>query len=811
MSADTASRAGLSTAEAAARLARDGPNALSARNAVSPWRLFLSQFASTVVWLLIAAAAAAAVMGEWIDGAAILVIVVLNALVGFYQEYRAERAMEALRAVTAPRARVVREGRMALIPAPEVVAGDVMALEGGDIVAADARLLDAHSLSVNEALLTGESLPVEKHSGEPNLSLPLAERNAEVFAGTAVAAGTGLALVLATGMTTQLGRIAGLLAQAHDEQTPLQKRLAGASRALIAMCLAVVALVGVLGLLRGMPLFDVLLLSVSLAVAAVPEGLPAIVTVALALGVGRMTQRHVLVRRLSAVETLGCTTVICTDKTGTLTTGIMAVRELWGRDYDAVLGAAAAVCDAELGPDGRTGVGDPTEVAILAAAAVRGIARADIDRANPRSSVQPFDSERKRMSILRADGVLYLKGAVEVVLARAAHAPDGVRQAADEMSKRGLRVLAVATGADSTEQDLRVLGLVGMADPPRTEVVEALRTARAAGIRNVMITGDHPATALAIARELGVVLPGEDPAGLVYARATPDDKLRIIRENKQRGEIVAMTGDGVNDAPALKEAHIGIAMGRGGTEVTREAADIVLTDDNYASIVEGVREGRGIYANIRKSLKYLLAGNLGEVLVVLVAALMGWPLPLLPLHLLWINLVTDGLPALALVTDPPEPDAMKRPPRRPNEPILGRSQWTHIGFTASLQAACTLAVFAWALDHRTIEEARNLAFSTLVFGELFRAFAARSDRLIFWRVGAFTNVRLLAVVVLSAMMQLAIHHIPATQQFFSIGAISLNDCLLSLGVGLIPVTILELAKLVRRPPTGSRRTQLGEG
>lgn len=789
---------GLSQAEATQRLTAVGPNQIAHEQPSSAWRLLAGQFNSPIIWLLLGACIVSGALGEWVNALAIGAIVGINGLIGFFLEYRAENALLALRAMTAPHARVRRDGCVQEIPASEVVPGDLLLLEAGDIVAADARLIEAHALTVNEAALTGESLPAEKSTQPVAVDAPLAERRDTVFTGTPVFNGSALAEVFATGMSTELGKIAHLLATAQEQTTPLQKRLAQVSRTLLYLCLAIVAVVALLGWWHGQSIFEVFMSAVSLAVAAVPEGLPAVVTIALALGVQHMAGRHVLVRRLSAIETLGCATVICTDKTGTLTTGVMTVRELWGPDHRQLLDAAAANCEAELAADERGGIGDPTEIAILAAAAQRGIHRAMIEQTRPRMAVNPFDAERKRMSIQRADGVLYVKGAFDGLLPLCRTIPDGIHEAHEDMAGRGLRVLAVALGPGPEEQDLVLLGLIGIADPPRTEAIIAVAAAQRAGIRTVMITGDHAVTAQAIARELGIVRPGEATEAYVHARATPEDKLKIVRTWKASGAIVAMTGDGVNDAPALREAHIGIAMGRGGTEVTREAADMVLTDDNFASIVAAVEEGRGIYDNIRKTLVYLLAGNAGELMVMFVAALVGLPLPLLPLHLLWINLVTDGLPALTLVMDPVDRDAMQRPPRQPDEPLLGRSQWMTIIATGVLQAAVTLGVFVWALQMRDLVEARNLAFATLVFGELFRAFAARSPTRLFFEVGVFTNLRLLGVVSLSVLIQIGLHHIPAIQDIFQISALSLADCGLTLLLGLLPVTVLELAKIVRR-------------
>jgi len=789
---------GLNTAEASRLLRECGRNEIR-REATRPlWRVFLEQFRSPMIGLLLVACAVSALMGEHADAIAIGAIVVLNAIVGFAQEFKAEQALMALRSLTAPRARVLRDGIPVVLPASEIVPGDVLLLEAGDIVAADARLTEAHSLATNEAPLTGESVPVDKSIRPTPAGTPLAQRTDQVFMGTAVARGTGTAVVSATGMSTELGHIAHLLASAEETETPLQQRLARVMRTLLLACAGIVLLVALLGLLRGQDWLLVLRSSISLAVAAMPEGLPAVITIALALGVRRMATRHALVRRLQAVETLGSATVVCTDKTGTLTSGIMEVREVWGPDKDAVLWTAAACCDAALGADGEGGTGDPTELALLRAAAARGIRREDIERERPLLAKQPFDSERKRMSILRADGVLCVKGAPEVLLPLCVKEAEGVSAAVAEMASRGLRVLAVARGSGPDEERLELLGLVGMADPPRPGVVEAVAAARAAGVRTVMITGDHPATALAIGRELGIAREGEAPDGLIHARVTAEEKLRIVRAWKEQGEVVAMTGDGVNDAPALREAHIGIAMGRTGTEVTREVADIVLTDDNFATIVEAIREGRAIYENIRKTLVYRLAGNACELMVMFAATLVGLPLPLLPLQLLWINLMTDSLPALAVVMDPARSELLKDPPRSPSEPMLGKPQWRTILLVGTLEAAVVLGVFLWADPSANLERARSLAFSTLVFAELLRSFAARSPTLIFWEVGAFTNKVLLGVITVFVLLQVGLYEIPAVRELFGLAPLGREEWALVLALGLIPVTALEMAKLMRR-------------
>ena len=785
---------GLSAGEARSRLATVGPNEIHHEVGVAAWKLLGRQFESPLVLLLLGATGISAALGHGLDGVAIAAIVLLNAMVGFYQEYSAQNAVLALRAMTAPRARVIRDGEAVVLPAADVVPGDVLMLEAGDIVSADARLLEAHALETNESALTGESLPVDKSARPVPESAPLAERTDRVFLGTAVAAGTGLAEVVSTGMRTELGRIAHLLAASSETVTPLQRELAAVGRALLWICLALVATVAGAGLVHGRPWLEVVVLAVPLAVAAVPEGLPAVVTIALSVGVQRMAVRNVLVRRLPAVETLGSATVICTDKTGTLTSGGMAVRDLWGRDPVGVLRAAASCCDATLGKNGE-GTGDPTEVAILRAARERGIEVAAIDAASPRIAVNPFDGDRKRMSVQRADGRLYVKGAVDLLLPRCVRGGEGAVEANAEMGSRGLRVLAVAVGQTAEEKDLELLGLIVLQDPPRPEAIEAIAAARRAGITVVMITGDHTVTALAIAREMGLILPGDDPAERVHARVTPEDKLAIVRKWKERGEVVAMTGDGVNDAPALREAHIGIAMGKTGTEVTREAADMVLADDNFASIVAAVREGRGIWENIQKAAIYLLAGNLGELLAVVAVAVVGLPFPLLPVHLLWVNLVSDGLPALALVIDPPPRDALERKPRAPGTPLLGRAEWRRIGLTGALQGAVVLAVFLFALTRNGLDSARQLAFYTLVFIQLFWAFGARSPTKTFFEVGAFSNLRLVGVVAVSGAVQLALCHLPVTQRLFHLHPLSLGEAALVIGLGLVPVSAVELAKL----------------
>jgi Ca2+-transporting ATPase len=620
--------------------------------------------------------------------------------------------------------------------------------------------------------------------------------------GTSVMTGTALAQVVATGMATELGKIAHLITTAESPKTPLQTQLEKLGTTLLAFCLLVVGLVFGLGIAQGRPWVELLVFSISLAVAAVPEGMPAIVTVALALGVQRLARQKALVRKLPSVETLGSVSVICTDKTGTLTTGNMRVRETHGADPFELLRAAASCCDAEL-PDGEAGSasGDPTEVAILLAARKKGILKSTLEKNNPRVSLEPFDPARKRMSILRADGKIYVKGALESVLPLCA-LPDRERAEAEKanatMAGRGLRVLAVAIGQGARETNLGFLGLLGIADPPRPEAMRALADARRAGITPVMITGDHPTTAAAIARELGLLLEQEVATERVFARATPEDKLRLVRAWKKKGAVVAMTGDGVNDAPALREAHIGIAMGKTGTEVTRQAADLVLADDNFATIVTAVKEGRGIYQNIRKAVVYLLTGNFAELVVVLGASAAGLPLPFLASHLLWINLVTDSLPALALIADPVPHRVMTRPPRLATEALIGGKEWLTIAWVGTLEGILLLGLFASALPSEGLSGARSLAFTTLVLSQLWRAFGARSRSRVFLGRGMLQNPWLLAVALSTGVLQLCLHYFPPARALFGITLLGPRELLLVMPLSLLPLTAIEVRKLLLR-------------
>lgn len=883
---------GLSSPEAQRRLSVHGPNLLAAAPGASPLRLLLAQFKSLIVWILVAAAVVSGAMGETLDCLAILAIVFLNAVIGFCQELSAAKSIAALRRMAAPQAKVLRDGRAACIEACAVVPGDVLVLEAGDLVAADARLIRASALACVEAALTGESEAVHKDAAfRAEAGTALAERANMLFMGTTVATGSARAVVTATGMDTELGRIAGLM-EAGEEATPLQRKLDAFGRVLVWATLAVVAALFFLGRMRGVDPMELFLGAVSLAVAAVPEGLPAVVTVALALGVSRMARRRALVRSLPAVETLGATTVICTDKTGTLTAGEMTVRSIHACGWDfEVTGEGYAPLGRVLAdgraPDARqqealealaevmrgcnnahledrdgtwTVVGDPTEGALLTAAAKIGLAAGGT--AMPLVLEIPFDSDRKLCTMVRrlpgGTARALVNGAPDVLLGRCTHilAAEGVRPMTGDdrrriaarnaaMAGQALRVLGSAR-RDLTGEELRApaesrspascpsspspredietaltfVGLSGMHDPPRREARQAVATCEAAGIRVVMITGDHPHTAAAVARELGIRSGGLAVSGVeldamsdaelvrraddidVFARVTAEHKLRVIRAWREKGAVVAMTGDGVNDAPAVKGADIGIAMGRSGTEVTRQASDMIITDDNFATIVAAVEEGRGIFDNIRKTLQYLLAGNTGELFVMAACIALGLPVPLLPIHLLWINLVTDGLPALCLATDPIDPAVMLRRPRPRGEAITDGGFFGIMLLTGALTAMAAFTAYILALGAAGVETARSWAFTVLVFAELLRSFGARSASRPVWRMGAAANMHLALVVALSMCLQVFSQHSEAMGRFLRTVPVAWQDGLLLLALGAIPLLALEGMKLSRRAAPG---------
>jgi Ca2+-transporting ATPase len=848
---------GLSETEAAVRVAIEGPNSLEERGRVPAWRRVAEQFANAMILVLLAAAAVTTLIGELKDTVVILAIVLLNAVIGFVQEHRAEKAMEALRRMTSPTSVVIRDGSPAAIPAGSLVPGDVVRLEAGDVVTADLRLLEARALRINEAALTGESEPAEKISAAlPDVpDAVLADQRNMAFSGTAVTYGRGRGVVVATGMATALGRVASMLQEGPAGRTPLQRRLDGLGRWLAALALGICALVFVAGVVRGEAVDVMFLTAVSLAVAAIPEGLPAVVTIALALGARRMARREALIRKLPAVETLGSVTVVCSDKTGTLTENRMLVERVWtpnaeytvsGDGYEpagriepdpgadaafrALVQVAAACNDATLrGPSTVGGdwevTGDPTEGALLALAAKAGVDGALHPDRPRRTEELTFDAERRRMATIHdrlgARVWVAVKGALEsvgpLVDAQDASVVRAAERRARELAADGYRVLALAerelpavpSPLESAEQDLGLLGLVAMADPPRPAAAPSIEAARKAGIRPVMITGDHPLTAAAIARRVGLldgdarVLTGaelaelDDPAFealvdevVVYARTSPEQKVRIVAALQGHGEVVAMTGDGVNDAPALRLADIGVAMGIMGTEVSKEAADMVLADDDFATIVRAVQEGRRIYDNIRRVVRYLLATNTAEVAVVFAAPFVGLPLPLQPIQILWVNLVTDGPPALALGVEPVEPDAMERPPRPPREPILGRGLWQRALLTGILMALVTLGVQALAIDRDWPWQ--TMVFTTLAFLQLANAIAVRSERRSALSLGWRTNVPLVAAVATIAAVQLALVYVPALQPIFdteALGPVELGVVLLASSVGFLAVEI----------------------
>jgi len=889
---DTA-RDGLSAGEAAARLARDGYNELPQADVVSPWRILAEQFSNVLIIILLIAVTISAFLGEILESIVIAVIVLFAILLGFIQEYRAERAMEALRKMAAPSATVIRDGREQTVPARELVPGDLILLGAGDRVPADARLLEAVNLRVNEASLTGESVPVSKETDaleDPDLSL--GDRVNLVYAGTDIAYGRGRGIVVETGLGTEFGRVTGMLAGVEQQRTPLQQNLDKVGRVLAIAAGVVVVLIAGLGVLRGAPLLEMFIFGVALAVAVVPEALPAVVTISLAIGVQRMVKRHALVRRLPTVETLGSTSVICSDKTGTLTRDEMTVRAIWtdghitrvtGSGYapegelqvpgdapaqrqlvEQVLRAAALSCDAHLEDiDGTwTLYGDPTEGALVVAAAKAGMGKAALEEQAPRFDEIPFSSERKRMTTLHRDRgagdghdtIAYAKGAAEVILAGCDRtitaegaADDGgsktvaldagararIEQAARDLAGQALRVLAVAAkpivdkdaGKDDSEHHMIFLGLVGMIDPPREEARASIAECERAGVRPIMITGDHPDTAAAIARELGILRDGRVVIGReldamseaeldaaiadieVYARVSPEHKLRVVTAWQKRGRICAMTGDGVNDAPALKRADIGVAMGITGTDVSREAADMTLTDDNFASIVGAVEEGRGIFSNIKKYLMYLLSSNIGEIGLMAAATLAGLPLPLSAVQILYVNLATDGLPALALAVDPPEPDLMRRPPRDPKTGIFTPPVvWLMVvGGVWSTIVNLTLFLYelrngeALGLDpDQTLMHAMTMAFLSLVLIQFFKAYNFRSDRnSVLQR--PFANKWLNLAILWELMLLALIIYVPVLSDAFGTYALPASDWLLVLAAAATIVPVLELTKwLIRR-------------
>jgi len=852
--------AGLEPEEAARRLETQGPNALPETAPRGLARMLLDQFSDFMILVLIAAAIVSGVVGEPADTIAIVVIVVLNAVIGFVQEYRAEKAMAALRKMAAPAARVLRAGRLEELPADRLVPGDLVLLEAGNVVPADLRLAEAVRLRCAEAALTGESQPVEKSEAAlAEAELPLGDRSNMAFKGTLVANGRGSGVAVATGPDTELGRIARLLAGEAEGKTPLQKRLARFGGRLAWAVLAICAIVLAAGLARGEPPVLMFLTAVSLAVAAIPEALPAVVTIALALGGYRMVRENALIRRLPAVETLGSITFICSDKTGTLTENRMRAeafeagdeREPGAAPHEPwpTLFRALALCN-DARREGEQTTGDPTEVALLEAAAERGVLKSDLERRQPRLAELPFDSERKRMATLHAENggvVAYVKGAPEAVVPHATAqltargveplAAQAVLAAADAMGARGLRVLALACRRfermpdrlEDAERELTLLALVGLLDPPRPGAAQAVAECQGAGITPVMITGDHPATALAIARRLGIadrdseVMTGAALARLddsalalrvrelrIYARVDPEQKIRIVRALQDQGEYVAMTGDGVNDAPALRRADIGVAMGRGGTDVAREAAHMVLLDDNFATIVLAVRAGRRIYDNIRKFVKYTMTSNSGEIWTIFLAPFLGLPIPLLPIHILWINLVTDGLPGLALAKEPAARGIMQRPPRPPQESIFAHGMGQHILWVGLLMSAVCLVLQAWAY-HGGSARWQTMVFTVLTLSQLGHVLAIRGERESLLAIGFGSNPMLLAAVAFTFALQLATVYVPALNPIFETQPLEPDELLLCLALSSAVFFGVEAEKWVARRRSRARARAPGRG
>jgi len=870
---------GITGDEARRRLALYGPNVLVERKKKTVLVMFLGQFTDFMILVLIVAAVISGIIGEASDTIAIIVIVLLNAVLGFSQEYRAEKAMAALKKMAASNAVVLRSGEHQTIAASELVPGDVVLLEAGNIVPADMRLIEAARLKVEEAALTGESIPVEKHEdailGE---SLPLGDRKNMLYKGTFVTYGRAAAVVTATGMGTELGKIAAMLQQEEDGKTPLQKRLADFGRKLAFAVLLICSIIFTGGLLRGEEPVNIFLVAVSLAVAAIPEALPAVVTISLAIGAQKMVKQNALVRKLPAVETLGSVTYICTDKTGTLTLNKMTVEEMWvdgntiksqrsagagrGTDIDSCsmrhtpfslfLTALAVSNDARIDTSGNV-IGDPTEAALLAVARENGFQKEKLETAYRRVAELPFDSERKLMTTfheLRGGGIKgygawadahlisFTKGAVEVLLGKTSGVltSEGVRDIdvqeilalSDRIAAEGLRVMAIgmrtwdevptALSHDKVEEKLVLLGCVGMMDAPREEAKEAVALCRSAGIRPVMITGDHPLTAKVIAQRVGILEPNNPMAIItgreldelsfdefekrvnhirVYARVAPEQKLKIVKALQDKGHFVAMTGDGVNDAPALKRADIGVAMGMTGTDVAKEVSSMILLDDNFATIVKAVKEGRRIYDNIRKFIKYLLSTNSGEIWTLFLAPFVSLPIPLQPIHILWINLLTDGLPALALSMEPEEGDIMKRPPRQPRESIFAHGLGSHAIWVGLLMAAVVLSLQAWAI-HIGDAHWQTMVFTVLCFLQLGHVMAIRSERQSLFTQGILTNKPLLASVTVTIFLQILTIYVPALNPVFRTQPLSVRELLVVLALSSIVFFSVEIEKHFKR-------------
>jgi len=873
---------GLLPDEAAERLAESGPNELKRKEGPSLLSMFLNQLKDFLVLILVGASIVSILVGEVTDSLVIIGIVLINAVLGVFQEFRANKALEALKQMTSPNAKVIRQGEVITIPASELVPGDLVILETGDYVPADLRITQSVNLKIEEAALTGESIAVEK---DPDIifkeEVSLGDRLNSAFMGTHVTYGRGKGLVTATGMNTIIGQIAEMIQEAKDEDTPLQKKLAELGKYLGIACLAICAIVFGLGVLHGKPLAAMFMTAISLAVAAIPEGLPAVVTIVLALGMQRMVRHNSIVKKLHAVETLGSTTVICSDKTGTLTQNQMTAIKIYtgsllymlsGEGYcpqgqctvngckvdvdkDISLKTAlhiSSLCNDSRLKSERSGqeeswniLGDPTEGALIVAAAKFGYTKEVLDSKYPRMQEIPFDSKRKLMTTFHQAPnnkfCAYTKGAPDVLIGlcnrvqRKNGTIDYLTEADildimnfnNEMAAQALRVLALAykpvekipehPEPEEIEKDLIFSGLVGMIDRPRAEAIEAIRMCKSAGIKVVMITGDHKDTAAAIARELNIIKPGEPvitgaqlnqmsedelreavKKTFVFARVSPEHKVRIVQAIKENGEIAAMTGDGINDAPALKKADIGVAMGITGTDVTKETADMVVTDDNFASIVAAVEEGRVIYSNIRKFVFFLLSCNMAEILIIFISTLFGWPIPLLPIHLLWINLVTDALPALALGMEKKEPNIMDVPPRSPHEPIIDKTMRSMIIVQSLVLTFAVLGSFYFAyIRYDNLDLARTYAFATLIIAELLRAYSTRSEKYTLRQIGLFSNHHMNFATLISLGLLLLVIVAPSLKAVFKIETLHIIDWDLILVFSLLPLLSGEFGKVFK--------------
>jgi Ca2+-transporting ATPase len=873
---------GLSLSEAQKRFAEYGPNELIEKKNKTSLAMFLEQFKDFMIIVLIAAAIISGFIGDVIDTIAIMVIVVLNAVIGFIQEYRAEKAMAALKKMAAQFATVLRDGKPTNIPASEIVQGDVVVLEAGKIVPADMRLFEAVQLKIEEAALTGESVPVEKSTKDlHDKELPIGDRKNMAYKGTVVSYGRGKGIVAATGMETEIGRIAAMLQDEEEVKTPLQKRLASFGKRLAIAVLAICAVVFGIGMMRGEQPLLMLLTAISLAVAAIPEALPAVVTISLALSAKKMIRQNALIRKLPAVETLGSVTYICSDKTGTLTLNKMTVEEIYvdgrimrGSDvgvgsetakrrngetetspihpfthapFQYLMTALALSNDANTDVNGKI-MGDPTEIALYNIAKEKGFDKENLEREFPRIAEIPFDSDRKCMTTIhkgaRGKGqgagegyVSFTKGAIEVLIEKSSNIltsngletidVEGINRISEKMAADGLRILGIAMrrwerlpddmSHENVERNLTILGLVGMMDPPREEAREAVSLCKTAGIKPVMITGDHPITARAIAIRLGIVeddlktiITGRELERLsieefeervlhirVYARVAPEQKLKIVKALQDKGQFVAMTGDGVNDAPALKRADIGVAMGITGTDVSKESSHMILLDDNFATIVKAVKEGRRIFDNIRKFIKYTMTSNSGEIWTIFLAPFLGLPIPLLPIHILWINLVTDGLPGLALAAEPVEKGIMNRPPRHPQESIFAHGLGSHIIWVGLLMGFVSIFTQAWSIETGHAHW-QTMVFTVLCLSQMGHVLAIQSDTESLFRQGLLFNKPLLGAVVLTFALQMTTIYVPLLNPIFKTEPLTLSELLFTLALSSVIFLAVEIEKWYKR-------------